>query len=65
MPLTFEARDQAPPKEKKPKDEPKKRGRKSKEEREQRLVEKAEQEDNLFPNLQIYVFEFEIREKIN
>lgn len=43
----FEARDQAPPKEEKPKDEPKKRGRKSKKEREQWLVEKAEQEANL------------------
>lgn len=31
----FEAKDQAPPKEEKPKTEPKKRGRKSKEEREQ------------------------------
>lgn len=43
----FEARDQAPPKENKPKTEPKKRGRKSKEEREQWLIEKAEREANL------------------
>ena len=43
----FEARDQAPPKEEKPKPEPKKRGRKSKEEREQWLKEKAEQEANM------------------
>lgn len=43
----FEARDQAPPKEEKPKTEPKKRGRKSKEEREQWLIEKAEHEANL------------------
>jgi transposase len=43
----FEARDQAPPKQEKPKREPKKRGRKSKEEREQYLIEKAEQEANL------------------
>jgi len=45
----FEARDQAPPKEEKPKTktEPKKRGRKSKEEREQWLIEKAELEANL------------------
>lgn len=42
----FEARDQAPPKEEKPKPEPKKRGRKSKEEREQWLKEQAEKEDN-------------------
>ncbi|MTT31394.1 IS1182 family transposase [Terrilactibacillus sp. BCM23-1] len=40
----FEAKDQAPPKEEKPKTEPKKRGRKSKEDREQWLVEKAERE---------------------
>ncbi|PWA12480.1 IS1182 family transposase [Pueribacillus theae] len=43
----FEARDQAPPKEEKPKTEPKKRGRKSKEEREQWLIEKAEREASL------------------
>lgn len=43
----FEAKDQAPPKEEKPKTEPKKRGRKSKEEREQWLIEKAEHEANL------------------
>src|SRR5699024_12227965 len=40
-------RDQAPPKEEKPKPEPKKRGRKSKEEREQWLREQAEWEANL------------------
>lgn len=43
----FEARDQASLKEEKPKTEPKKRGRKSKEEREQWLIEKAELEANL------------------
>ena len=43
----FEARDQAPPKEEKPKPEPKKRGRKSKEEREQWLNEQAKKEANL------------------
>lgn len=43
----FEAKEQAPPKEEKPKIEPKKRGRKSKEEREKWLVEQAEQEANL------------------
>lgn len=43
----FEARDQAPPKEEKPKAEPKKRGRKPKEEREQWLIEQAEKEANL------------------
>jgi transposase len=43
----FEARDQAPPKQEKPKREPKKRGRKSKEERERHLIEKEEQEANL------------------
>ena len=43
----FEARDQAPPKEEKPKPEPKKRGRKSKEEREQWLKEQAKKEANL------------------
>ncbi|WP_343816500.1 IS1182 family transposase, partial [Virgibacillus siamensis] len=43
----FEARDQAPPKEEEPKSEPKKRGRKSKEEREQWLKEQAEKEANL------------------
>src|SRR5699024_10862961 len=43
----FEARDQAPPKEKKPKSEPKKRGRKPKAEREQWLKEQAEKEANL------------------
>jgi transposase len=43
----FEARDQAPPKEEKPKAEPKKRGRKSKEEREKWLIEQAEKEAHL------------------
>ncbi len=43
----FEARDQAPPKDEKPKNEPKKRGRKSNEKREQWLIEKAEREANL------------------
>lgn len=43
----FEAKDQAPPKEEKTKIEPKKRGRKSKEEREQWLIEKAKREANL------------------
>jgi transposase len=43
----FEAKDQAPPKEEKPKTEPKKRRRKSKEEREQWLIEKAELEASL------------------
>lgn len=43
----FLAKDAAPPKEERPKSEPKKRGRKSKEEREQWLIEKAEQEANL------------------
>lgn len=43
----FEAKDQAPPKEKKPKTKPKKRGRKSKEEREQWLIEKAKFEADL------------------
>jgi transposase len=43
----FEARDQAPPKEEKPETEPKKRGRKSKAEREQWLLEQAEREANL------------------
>ena len=43
----FEARDQAPPKEEKPKPEPQKRGRKSKEEREQWLKEQAEKEENI------------------
>jgi len=43
----FEARDQAPPKEEKPKTKPKKRGRKSKAEREQWLQEQAEIEANL------------------
>ena len=42
----FEARDQAPPKEEKPKVKPKKRGRKSKAEREQWLNEQAELEAN-------------------
>ncbi|MGO5011818.1 transposase, partial [Niallia sp. Sow4_A1] len=41
------AKDAAPPKEEQLKQEPKKRGRKSKEEREQWLMEKAEQEANL------------------
>lgn len=43
----FEARDKAPAKQEKPKAEPKKRGRKKKEEREQWLAEQAEQEANL------------------
>ncbi|QKS72333.1 transposase [Paenalkalicoccus suaedae] len=43
----FEAKDQAPPKEGKPKAEPKKRGRKSTEEREQWVIEQAEREANL------------------
>ena len=43
----FEARDQAPSKVEKPKSEPKKRGRKSKEEREKWLIEQAEMEANL------------------
>ena len=43
----FDAKDQAPQKEEKPQTEPKKRGRKSKEEREQWLIEKAEIEANL------------------
>jgi transposase len=43
----FEARDQAPPKEEKPKPEPQKRGRKSKEERDKWLMEQAEREANL------------------
>jgi len=43
----FNARDQAPPKEDKAKPAPKKRGRKSKEEQEQWLREKAEKEANL------------------
>lgn len=43
----FEAKDQAPPKEEKTTSEPKKRGRKSKEEREKWLVEQAEREVNL------------------
>lgn len=42
----FEARDQAPPKEEKPETGPKKRGRKSKAEREQWLAEQAEREAN-------------------
>ncbi len=43
----FEARDQAPPKEEKSKSALKKRGRKSKEEREQWLKDEAEKEANL------------------
>ncbi|MFD1849672.1 IS1182 family transposase [Oceanobacillus bengalensis] len=43
----FEARDQAPSKVEKPKPEPKKRGRKSKEERDGWLKEQAEKEANL------------------
>lgn len=43
----FEARDQAPPKEEKPEVQPKKRGRKSKAEREQWLIEQEEREANL------------------
>lgn len=43
----FEAKDQAPPKGEKTETEPKKRGRKSKKEREQWLIEQAEREVNL------------------
>jgi transposase len=43
----FEAKDQAPSKEERPRTKPKKRGRKSKKEREQWLLEKAELEVNL------------------
>ncbi len=43
----FEARDQVPPKKEKSKPRPKKRGRKSKAEREQWLKEQAEKEANL------------------
>src|SRR5690606_40000263 len=43
----YEARDQAPSKEEKPKSEPKKRGRKYKEKREQWLIEQAEKDANL------------------
>jgi transposase len=43
----FEARDQAPPKEETPEKKPKKRGRKPKADREQWLIEQAEQEANL------------------
>jgi len=43
----FEARDQAPPKEEKPKPEPKKRGRKTKEERDQWVKDQANKEANL------------------
>lgn len=43
----FEARDKAPAKKEKPKVEPKKRGRKKKEEREQWLAEEAERQANL------------------
>lgn len=43
----FEARDQAPPKEEKPKAEPEKRGRKPKEKRDEWLKEQAEKEANL------------------
>ena len=43
----FEARDQAPPKEEKPKPAPKKRGRKSKEERDGWLKKQAEKEANM------------------
>lgn len=43
----FEARDQVPPKEENPDKEPKKRGRKSKEEREEWLAEQAKKEANL------------------
>lgn len=43
----FEARDQAPPKEEKPEKTPKKRGRKTKAEREEWLIKQAEQEANL------------------
>ncbi|PLR82613.1 IS5/IS1182 family transposase [Bacillus canaveralius] len=56
----FEARDQAPPKDhEKPKEEPKKRGRKSKEEREKWLIEKAEREANLS------IFEKKIEDQLN
>jgi transposase len=54
----FEAHDQAPPKEEKQKVEPKKRGRKSKEEREQWLIEQAEQQAN-FP-----IFEKKIEDQL-
>lgn len=43
----FEAKNQAPPKEEKPKTEPEKRGSKSKEEREKWLIEKVELEASL------------------
>ena len=43
----FESRDQAPPKKEKPEAEPEKRGRKTKEAREQWLIEQAEREANL------------------
>ncbi|WP_010530510.1 IS1182 family transposase [Lentibacillus jeotgali] len=43
----FEARDQAPPKQEKSKPEPKKHGRKSKEERDQWLKKQAEKEANM------------------
>ena len=55
----FEAKDQAPPKEEKPKTEPKKCGRKSKEEKEQWLIEKAEREANL------PLFEKKIEDQLN
>lgn len=55
----FEARDRAPSKEEKPKTEPKKRGRKSKEEREQWLIEKAELKANL------PLFEKKIEDQLN
>lgn len=56
----FEARDQAPPREEKNnKTEPKKRGRKSKEEREQWLIEKAEREASLS------LFEKKIEDQLN
>ncbi|MFU0789022.1 transposase [Virgibacillus proomii] len=55
----FEARDQAPPKEEKPKAEPKKRGRKSKEEREKWLIEQAEKEAHL------PLFEKKIKAQLN
>lgn len=55
----FEAKDQAPPKEEKPVSEPKKRGRKSKEEREHWLIEKAKIETNL------PIFEKKIEDQLN
>lgn len=55
----FEARDQAPPKEEKTDSKPKKRGRKTKSEREQWLIEQAEREANL------PIFEKKIEDQLN